>query len=141
MYTVKEVAELLGVSVHTVRYYDDKGLIPGTKRNSANQRLFDDDEVEWLFVSLTLKDTGLSLKEVKRYIELYQQGDSTLPERYRIMTAQKEKTLAELEALKLRLAVLDRKIEHYGKLLEGGEDEWSHEYMQSLIRKGQENGK
>ncbi|MBD5556882.1 MAG: MerR family DNA-binding transcriptional regulator [Roseburia sp.] len=30
MYTVKEVAELLGVSVHTVRYYDDKGLIPGT---------------------------------------------------------------------------------------------------------------
>lgn len=141
MYTVKEAAELLGVSVHTVRYYDDKGLIPGTKRNSANQRLFDDDEVEWLFVSLTLKDTGLSLKEVKRYIELYQQGDSTLPERYRIMTTQKEKTLAELEALKLRLAVLDRKIEHYGKLLEGEEDEWSHEYMQNLIRKGQEDGK
>ncbi|MDE5777720.1 MAG: MerR family transcriptional regulator [Lachnospiraceae bacterium] len=101
MYTVKEVAELLGVSVHTVRYYDDKGLIPGTKRNSANQRLFDDDEVEWLFVSLTLKNTGLSLKEVKRYIELYQQGNSTLLERYKIMTAQKEKTLAELEALKL----------------------------------------
>lgn len=45
------------------------------------------------------------------------------------MTAQKEKTLAELEALKLRLAVLDRKIEHYGKLLEGREDEWSHEYI------------
>lgn len=39
MYTVKEVARLLGVSVHTVRYYDDRGLIPGTKRNSANQRL------------------------------------------------------------------------------------------------------
>ena len=57
------------------------------------------------------------------------------------MTAQREKTLAEMEALNLRLAVLDRKIEHYGKLLEGGEDEWSHEYMQSLIRKGQENGK
>lgn len=141
MYTVKEVAELLGVSVHTVRYYDDKGLIPGTKRNAANQRLFDDNEVEWLFVSLTLKNTGLSLKEVKRYIELYQQGDSTLQERYKIMTAQREKTFAELEALKLRLAVLDRKIEHYGKLLEGGEDEWSHEHMQSLIRKGQKNGK
>ena len=81
MYIVKEVAELLGVSVHTVRYYDDKGLIPGTKRNAANQRLFDDMEVEWLFVSLTLKNTGLSLKDVKHYIELYGQGDSTLPER------------------------------------------------------------
>lgn len=136
MYTVKEVAELLGVSVHTVRYYDDKGLIPGTKRNAANQRLFDDMEVEWLFVSLTLKNTGLSLKDVKHYIELYQQGDSTLQERYKLMTEQKEKTLREMEDLKLRLAVLDRKIDHYGKLLEGEEDTWSHEYMQKLIREG-----
>ncbi len=136
MYTVKEVAELLGVSVHTVRYYDDKGLIPGTKRNAANQRLFDDMEVEWLFVSLTLKNTGLSLKDVKHYIELYQQGDSTLPERYELMRKQKEKTLQEMEELKLRLAVLDRKIDHYGKLLEGEEDTWSHEYMQKLIREG-----
>ncbi len=136
MYTVKEVAELLGVSVHTVRYYDDKGLIPGTKRNAANQRLFDDMEVEWLFVSLTLKNTGLPLKDVKHYIDLYQQGDSTLPERYKLMTEQKEKTLREMEELKLRLAVLDRKIDHYGKLLEGEEDTWSHEYMQKLIREG-----
>lgn len=136
MYTVKEVAELLGVSVHTVRYYDDKGLIPGTKRNAANQRLFDDMEIEWLFVSLTLKNTGLSLKDVKHYIELYGQGDSTLPERYEIMRRQKEKTLQEIEKLKLRLAVLDRKLDHYGKLLEGEEDTWSHEYMQELIRKG-----
>ena len=136
MYTVKEVAELLGVSVHTVRYYDDMGLIPGTKRNAANQRLFDDLEVEWLFVSLTLKNTGMSLKDVKHYIELYGRGDSTLPERYEIMKKQKEKTIQEMEELKLRLAVLDRKIEHYEKLLEGEEDTWSHEYMQDLIRKG-----
>ena len=136
MYTEKEAAQLLGVSVHTVRYYDDKGLIPGTKRNAANQRLFDDMEIEWLFVSLTLKNTGLSLKEVKHYIELYGQGDSTLPERYEIMRKQKEKTLQEIEELKLRLAVLDRKLDHYGKLLKGEEDTWSHEYMQELIRKG-----
>lgn len=136
MYTVKEVAELLGVSVHTVRYYDDRGLIPETKRNSANQRLFDDTDVEWLFVSLTLKNTGLSLKDVKYYIELYGQGDSTLPERYEIMRTQKEKTLQEMEELRLRLAVLDRKIDHYGKLLAGEEDTWSHEYMQKLIREG-----
>ena len=81
MHTVKAVAELLGVSVHTVRYYDDRGLIPGTKRNAANQRLFDDMEVGWLFLSLTLKNIGLSLKDVKHCIELYQQGDSTLQER------------------------------------------------------------
>lgn len=139
MYTVKQAAQILGVSVHTVRYYDDRGLIPGTKRNSANQRLFDDNELEWLFVSITLRNTGLSVKEVRRYIELYQQGDVTLPERYNIMLEQKKKTLDEMEQLKVRLAVLDKKIEHYGKLLNGEEDEWSHEYMQKLIRGGNEN--
>lgn len=136
MYTVKQVADILGVSVHTVRYYDDKGLIPGTKRNSANQRMFDDNELEWLFVSITLRNTGLSLAEIKRYITLYQQGDDTLKERYQIMKTQRKRTLQEMEDMKLRLAVLDKKLEHYGKLLDGEEDTWSHEYMQNLIWKG-----
>ena len=136
MYTVKEVAEILGVSVHTVRYYDDQGLIPGTKRDSYNQRIFDDMELEWLFVSISLRDTGLPLKEIKRYIELYQQGDSTLQQRFEIMSKQREKVLEEMENLKLRIKVLDRKVDHYAKLLAGKEDEWSHEYMQKLIWKG-----
>ena len=132
MYTVKEVADILGVSVHTVRYYDDQGLIPGTKRDSYNQRIFDDMELEWLFVSISLRDTGLPLKEIKRYIELYQQGDSTLQQRFEIMSKQREKTLEEIENLRLRIKVFD----HYAKLLAGKEDEWSHEYMQKLIWKG-----
>ena len=119
MYTVKEVADILGVSVHTVRYYDDQGLIPGTKRDSYNQRIFDDMELEWLFVSISLRDTGLPLKEIKRYIELYQQGDSTLQQRFEIMSKQREKTLEEIENLKLRIKVLDRKVDHYAKLLAG----------------------
>ena len=116
MYTVKEVADILGVSVHTVRYYDDQGLIPGTKRDSYNQRIFDDMELEWLFVSISLRDTGLPLKEIKRYIELYQQGDSTLQQRFEIMSKQREKTLEEIENLKLRIKVLDRvlkELKHY----------------------------
>lgn len=136
MYTVKEVAEILGVSAHTVRYYDDQGLIPGTQRDGANHRMFDDEALEWLFVSLVLSDTGLPLKEVKHYIELYQQGDATIPQRYQIMLEQRKKTQDELEKIKTRLSVLDRKIEHYGKLMDGQEDEWSHEYMQNLIWKG-----
>ena len=112
MYSVKESAEILGVSVHTVRYYDDNGLVQGTKRNSANQRQFDDIKLEWLFVSITLRNTELSVKEVRHYIELYQSGNETLPERYRIMIEQRKKVLVEMEQLKLYLAVIDKKVEH-----------------------------
>lgn len=136
MYTVKDMAEILGVSVHTVRYYDEKGLIPGTQRDEANRRVFDDEGLEWLFVSITLKNTGLPIKEIRRYIQLYQQGDATLPQRYQIMLEQKKRTLEQIKDLKLRLKVLDKKLEHYGKLLEGEEDAWNHQYMQDLIWKG-----
>ena len=135
MRTVQEVAEIFGLSPHTVRFYDNEGLIPGTKRSDANQRLFDDEEIEWLFVSLSLRRSGLSVKEVKRYVELYQQGDGTIAERLEIMVARRKETLAEVEALENRLAMLDRKIEHYQRLLEGLEDAWSHDYMQKLIEK------
>ena len=136
MYTVKEVADILGISVHTVRYYDDRGLIPGTKRDKSNQRLFSDDELEWLFVSVTLRSTGLSVKEIQRYIALYQQGDSTVGERYALMEAQRQKILEEIENLHYRLRLLERKAEHYRKLMAGEEDVWSHEFMQDLIWKG-----
>ena len=54
-----------------------------------------------------LENTGLSLKDVKHYIELYGQGDSTLPERYEIMRKQKEKTIQEMEELKLTKDMLN----------------------------------
>lgn len=135
MYTVKQVAKILGVSVHTVRFYDDKGLIPGTKRNNANQRVFDDIDLEWLFVSITLRNTGLSISEVRHYIDLYNLGDETLKERRQIMQRQKERTLDEMERLKQRMSVLDRKIEYYDSLLKGEKDTWDHEYMKNLIYK------
>lgn len=136
VYTVKEAADILGVSVHTVRYYDDHGLVPGTKRNCANRRLFSDDELEWLFVSVTLRSTGLSVKETRRYIELYQQGDATIPERCALMESQRKKTLAEIENLQYRLKLLERKAEYYRRLMAGEKDEWSHEFMRDLIWKG-----
>lgn len=136
MYTVKQAANILGVSVHTVRFYDDQGLIPGTKRNSANQRVFNNIQLEWLFISIILRNAGLSIAEVRHYIDLYQQGDKTLKERYEIMRERRNQTLQEMADLKQRLAVLDRKIEHYSKLLNGEDDIWDHKYMQYLIWKG-----
>nr|WP_319941496.1 MerR family transcriptional regulator [Metabacillus sediminilitoris] len=48
MYTVKEVAKLLELTDHTVRFYTDKGLVPNLKRDKNNNRLFDDDSIKWL---------------------------------------------------------------------------------------------
>ena len=133
MYTVKETAELLGTSVHTVRYYDNLGLIPGTSRGTGKQRLFDDDAVEWLFVCLALRKAGMPLKDVKKYISLYQKGEETVPERYGLMLESRKNILSEIRRNELCLKFLDRKLEHYGKIMDGSPDTWDHDFIRKLI--------
>lgn len=50
IYTVKQAAELTGLSVHTVRFYDDNNLIHGVTRNKSNQRMFDDEAIDYCII-------------------------------------------------------------------------------------------
>lgn len=135
MYTVKEAAEILGVSSHTVRYYDDQGLVPGDNRDACGNRAFDDMAMEWLFIAVTLRETGMPLSEVRRYEELYARGGRTVRERLRIMEDQRERLLAQMAGLRVSLELLERKVAHYERLAAGEPDEWDHAYMQGLIKR------
>lgn len=135
MYAVKEAADILGVSPHTVRYYDDQCLVPGSVRDAAGNRVFDGMAMEWLFVAVTLRKTGMPLAEIRRYEELYARGAHTVGERLRIMRDQRERLVAQMEELRVGLELLERKVEHYERLAAGEPDEWGREYMQDLIER------
>ena len=109
MYSVKEVAEIFGVSVHTIRFYDDCGLIPSVIRDNSKNRKFTDESLEWIFICITLRKTGLSIKDVKNYVDLFQKGESTLKERFNLMIRQKNKILSEIEDLKKSLQLIEKK--------------------------------
>ncbi len=61
MYTVKEVAKLLDLTEHTVRYYTDKGLVPSLQRDKNNNRLFDQQSINWLRGAKHLKQRVVCL--------------------------------------------------------------------------------
>ena len=135
MYSVKDVAEIFNISVHKVRYYDDCGLIPDVMRDSSKKRIFSDESLEWFFICIILRNTGLSIKNIKNYVELYKKGDSTVKDRLNLMILQKEKVLSEMEDLKMRLEILDKKIEYYSKIIDGEKISWDHDFIQNLIWK------
>ena len=83
-YTVKQIAELMGMSEHTIRYYTDLNLLP-VKRDSGNRRVFDEESINWLMGIKCLKGCGMSIEDIKRYGDLCLQGDETLAERREIM--------------------------------------------------------
>ena len=99
------------------------------------KRIFSDESLNVFFICITLRHTGLSIKNIKNYVELYKKGDSTVKDRLNLMILQKEKVLSEMEDLKMRLEILDKKIEYYSKIIDGEKISWDHDFIQNLIWK------
>jgi DNA-binding transcriptional MerR regulator len=113
MYTVKEVAKKLNLTEHTIRFYTDKGLVPNLQRNKNNIRLFDEESVNWLIGIKYLKDCGMSIDDIKRYVDMCLEGDSTIYTRYEIILKQRETAYEQLEAAKKRFEYMEQKTKHY----------------------------
>jgi DNA-binding transcriptional MerR regulator len=120
MYTVKEVAEKLNLTEHTIRFYTDKGLVPGLQRDKNNIRLFNDSSIDWLICVKCLKECGMSIGSIKNYIELCQQGDSSVPARYEIILEQSKHAFTQLEEAKQRAKYMERKLKHYSDIIQHG---------------------
>lgn len=112
-YSIQQAAELSGIPAHTLRYYDRQGLLPQLGRNSSGFRSFSEEDLRWLELVSCLKETGMSIENIRRYAELCQQGDSTLSERLALFERQREIILTQMEDLKRHLETVERKIKIY----------------------------
>lgn len=113
VYTVGEMARLLDVPASTLRYYDKEGLLPFVVRSSGGIRMFQESDVEWLRVIACLKNAGMSIKDIRTYIELAMQGDSTIDARLALFQKQREALLEQMAQLQQTLATLDYKCWFY----------------------------
>ena len=77
-YTVGEMAAMLDVPASTLRYYDKEGLLPFVARSSGGIRQFRDSDLEWLRIIGCMKKAGMSLKDIRQYIQLAMQGNDTI---------------------------------------------------------------
>ena len=118
-YTVKEVADKLGMTTYTVRYYDNADLIPDVGRTSGNIRMFSDQNLAWFKLIHCLRATGLSIDEVRRYIRMCLAGDATIPERAELIFKQEKVLREQLKMLKKQMEILAYKKVYYQELLAG----------------------
>lgn len=126
MYTIKEVAEKMDVSEHTLRFWAKSGFFPFIKRNENNIRLFSDSDLDWVKIVKCLRSVGTENKAIKRYIDLCIIGDSTIPERYQIILATKERAKQQMIELQKQLELLDFKENFYQNLIKNNlKDCWN----------------
>ena len=99
IYTVGEMAQKLGVPASTLRYYDKEGLLPFVARSSGGIRMFRENDFEWLQVIRCMKKAGMSIKDIRQYIELSMQGDDTIDTRLEMFRHQREVLTQQIQQL------------------------------------------
>ena len=126
MYTIKEVADKMDISEHTLRFWAKSGFFPFLTRNNNNVRMFSENDLNWVRIVKCLRSVGTQTKDVKKYIDLCIIGDSTIKERYQIILDTKAKALEQMEELKKQLELLDYKENFYKNLIKNHlEDTWN----------------
>ena len=89
-YTVGEMAKRLGVPASTLRYYDKEGLLPQVERSPGGIRVFQESDYEWLRMIGCMKKAGMSIRDIRHYIQLSAQGDDTIGDRLEMFRNQRE---------------------------------------------------
>lgn len=125
-YTIKEVADKMDISEHTLRFWAKSGFFPFITRDKNNIRLFSENDLNWVRIVKCLRSVGTENKAIKRYIDLCIIGDSTIKERYQIILDTKKKAYEQMEELQKQLALLDYKENFYKNLIKNNlEDSWN----------------
>jgi DNA-binding transcriptional MerR regulator len=115
-YTIKQAAEKVNLTVHTLRYYDKEGLLPFVSRDRAGNRIFTDGDLDWLGLICCLKNTGMPIKQIGTYIQWCMAGDGSLEARLDLLIKHREAVTQQINALKQNLEVINYKIDHYNTL-------------------------
>lgn len=114
--SIGEVARLTGLTIHTLRYYDDCGLLPQVERADNGHRRFDEDDLGWIEILKCLRATDMPLADMQRFTQLVAQGPSTAGQRRDLLEAHRRMVEARQRETEAALARIDEKIKHYREM-------------------------
>ena len=109
-----------GRSVHTIRWYEQQGLMPGVTRDPGGRRVYTSQHVNWLLFLDRLRYAGMPIREMRRYASLAVQGKKTIRQRLALLDAHRSRTVAHIAHLQAALRLLEQKQAYYLKWLEDG---------------------
>lgn len=117
--TIAEVSKRYNLTPDTIRYYEKEGLIPKIPRTRNGIRDFDEESCGWIEFIKCMRNAGMEIEILKRYVDLFKKGKSTIKERKSLLEEQRAKLIKKRQDINITLERLDYKIELY-KEIEAG---------------------
>ncbi len=112
-YTIRQVAQRTGIPASTLRFYETRGLLRRVRRDAHGVRAYSDADLDRLGTITCLKNTGMGIGEMARFMALYEQGDATLAERRELVRAQQRALAERIRAMREYKRHIDEKLEYY----------------------------
>jgi DNA-binding transcriptional MerR regulator len=123
--SISQVASQLGVSAHTLRYYERLGLL-NTVRKRGGVRTYSPQDIEWLRFLRRLREIGMPMRKIAVYARLRKAGSATLIERRALLQEQLLQLEKQREALSGHQTALLQKLAIYDAQIHA-EEKSSHE--------------
>ncbi|MFI6395411.1 MerR family transcriptional regulator [Nonomuraea sp. NPDC050547] len=111
--TIVEVADLLDISPHTLRYYERAGLVE-VARDGNGHRVYDDRAVRRLVFLTRMRLSGMPMRDLQHYVALVDDGAGTVPERLDMLLEHRDTIRRRIRELTLSLTAVEYKIATYG---------------------------
>ena len=126
---MKQTCKKVGMTYEALKFYCNEGLVPNVKRDKNNRRIFDERDVKWIKDLVCLKKCGMSIQEMKVYLDLCLEGESTIPQRKEMLDQKQKELNQQIAELKDCVAYIDWKQGFYDEVLSG-----KRPYVSNLIR-------
>lgn len=111
--TINEISKKFSLSKDTLRYWEKEKLIPTVKRDKNGYRVYDTKEQNWVFYIMVLRKAGMSIKKLKKFVNLYMKYSLTAEIRKHLLIVQRSQLNKEIINIKKTVNYLDYKIDHF----------------------------
>ena len=119
---IQELEQQVGIERATIRYYEKEGLITGVERSRGGFRQYTDEDLEALGLVCCLKNTGMSLQEILRFVQLTREGDHTLEERVQLLREHRENVIRRIAEMQKYLDKVTWKLNFFSEKLKAWEE-------------------
>ena len=117
MYSIQDVSKKTGLSAHTLRYYEKEGILSHVERSQGGFRQYSEEDLESLWLICCLKNTGMPLQEITRFVRLSHEGDQTLKERVEILRRHRENVIERMSEMQKHLDKVTWKLNFFSEKL------------------------
>jgi DNA-binding transcriptional MerR regulator len=120
--SIADASQLIGVSTHTLRYYEKAGLLPAIPRTEGGLRRYRTEDVQLLRFLIRLRQTGMPIRTLRKYSEMVQEGTASYSRRRDLLKQHQSELRQQVAELEKSLTILDLKIQLYEDGFEFGTD-------------------